>query len=246
MSTSNHRRMGPSASNFRRDPPPRPAQRTHKFVTGCTYKAKWKPNQTRIRVAKHLNDCLLPRLDEVIKFKDPAGNIHHIEVNIHDDRQWFEDGLLQMMQFYNLQQKVQIHYTYTLNDEFQLRIWRPHGLDDLPDDLQQFPRGVAANVLWTTKLTKAQEGGKQGLVLPVRIVTELLDEDQQVLLVYVPNQGIQPWKLLWNTKIAKHCRLGQGWYRYCREKGLKAGDEICLWKVDGAQYLCFQVQRHRE
>ncbi|KAJ1388491.1 B3 DNA-binding domain containing protein [Sesbania bispinosa] len=195
--------------------------------------------QTRIRVAKHLNDFLLPRLDEVVKFKDPAGNIHHIEVNIHDDKQWFEDGLLQMMQFYNLQQEVQIHYTYTLNDEFQLRIWHPHGLGeiqyphrrqvhreineepqevmdieddieviDIPDDLQQFPRGVAANVLWTTKLTKAQEGGRQGLVLPVRIVTELLDENHQVLLVYVPNQGIKPWKLLWNTKKAKHCRLG--------------------------------------
>ncbi|KAJ1442516.1 hypothetical protein SESBI_00878 [Sesbania bispinosa] len=158
--------------------------------------------QTRIRVAKHLNDCLLPRLDEIVKFKDPAGNIHNIAVNIHDDRQWFEDGLLQMMQFYNLQQEVQIHYTYTLNNDFELKIWRPHGLGeiqypqrrqvhqdikeepqevidieddieikdepqeviDIPDDLQQFPSGAAANVLWTTKLTKAQEGGRQGLV----------------------------------------------------------------------------------
>ncbi|KAJ1431885.1 DNA-binding barrel domain superfamily [Sesbania bispinosa] len=206
MRTSNHRRMGPSASNFRRDPPPHPTQRTHRSVTGCTYKAKWHPNQ----------------------FKDPAGNIHNIAVNIHDDRQWFEDRLLQMMQFYNLQQeRRQVHReikeepqeVINIEDDIEV-IDIP---DDLPYDLQQF----------------------QG-VLPVRIVAELLDEDQQVVLVCVPNRGIRLWKLLCNTKIAKHCRVGQGWYRYCREEGLKAGDEICFWKVDGAQYLCFQVQCHRE
>ncbi|KAJ1381294.1 hypothetical protein SESBI_45267 [Sesbania bispinosa] len=279
MSTSNHRLMGPSASNYHHDPPPHLAQRTHRSVTGCTYKAKWHPNQTRLRAAKHLNDCLLPRFDEIVKFKDPAGDIHNIAVIIHDDMQWFEDRSLQMMEFYNLQEEVQIHYTYTLNNDFELKIWRPHGLgeiqypqrrrvhreirkepqevidieddieikeepqevidipDDLPDDLQQFPKGVAANVLWTTKITKAQEGGRQGLVKNFNHYFFLCItfgaynyffhykapiEDQQVLLVYVPNRGVQPWKLLWNTKIAKHCRVGQGWYRYCREKGLKA------------------------
>ncbi|KAJ1434569.1 DNA-binding barrel domain superfamily [Sesbania bispinosa] len=275
--------VGPSAANIHRRTTPIITQRKHISVLGCTYKAKWHPYQTRIRVAKHLNDCLLPRLDKIVKFKDPAGNSHNIAGKIHNDRQWFEDGILQMMQFYKLHETVQIHHTYTLHDYIALKIWRTNDLGEIPypqrqqvqvdikdeptkvinieddinikdepqedinneEELLQFPTG-STQVLWTTKLTKAQEGGRQGLVLPVTIVTEFLSKDQEVLNIYVPNRGLQPWKLLWNTKIPKYCRLAQGWYQYCREKRLKEGDELCFWKVDGTQFISFQLRRPRD
>ncbi|KAJ1393169.1 hydantoinase/oxoprolinase family protein [Sesbania bispinosa] len=49
-------------------------------------------------VAPCINNCLLPRLNEIVKFKDPTGNVHKVAVKAHNRRQWFEDGMVEMMQ----------------------------------------------------------------------------------------------------------------------------------------------------
>ncbi|KAJ1410303.1 B3 domain-containing protein [Sesbania bispinosa] len=145
---------------------------------------------TRLKVAKHLSNSLLPRLSEIVQFKDLVGNVHNIGVTVRNGRQCFEHGLLQMMEFYNLHQQVHLYYTYTLNDDFNIKISRPHGVGeihyhlpeeievhDIPDDPEEV-LGAAGRILWTIVLTKAHVRGRQGLVLPVRIVTGFLDEDQ--------------------------------------------------------------------
>ncbi|KAJ1400810.1 cell division protein [Sesbania bispinosa] len=94
------------------------------------------------------------------------------------------------MEFYNVRQEVHLHCTYTINNDFTINIWRPHGVGEIPYPLPQQTEVInisddepeevnigAGICLWTSVLTKAYEGGRQGLVLPVRIVNELLDED---------------------------------------------------------------------
>ncbi|KAJ1421603.1 DNA-binding barrel domain superfamily [Sesbania bispinosa] len=227
----------------------------------------WNPFQKRIKVAQHLNNCLLPRLDVIVKFKDPAGNVHKVAVNIHNGCQWFEDGVLQMMLFYNLDSRVQLHYKYTENNLFELKICCPHGLGeiryprpagvlhdikeepqqiiDIDDEEEEVP-SAAAEVLWKTVLTKAQEEGRQGLVIPVKIVTDFLHEDQKEVHVKVRNGEVQKWVLLWNTKITTHCRLAQGWYQFCRREKLQAGNELCFWKMNGAHYIGLQIKRTKK
>ncbi|KAJ1398178.1 hypothetical protein SESBI_31293 [Sesbania bispinosa] len=157
MTNTNKRHTAPSASTLLRDPPPRPAyreiggsssrgpqprplpppttttlaQRTQSTFIGTIYKATWQPHQARIMVAEQLNKFQIPRLDQTVKFLDPAGKVHNVAVKIHDGRQWFEDGLLQMMQYYNLNSEVEIDYTYRINNYFHLRIWRPRGLGEI-------------------------------------------------------------------------------------------------------------------
>ncbi|KAJ1397389.1 DNA-binding barrel domain superfamily [Sesbania bispinosa] len=249
MDHTSSRPVGAAQFNNVQRRPTYATQRRHRTVFECTYKAMWHPFQKRIKVASHLNNCLLPRLDEIVKFKDPAGNVHKVAVNIHDGRQWFENGLLKMMQFYELDSQVQILYKYTDNNYFELQIWRAHGggeiqypqpvqvdknikeepqeIIDIEDDQDQVP-SAAAKILWKIVLTKAQEEGRQDLVLPVNIVTKFLHEDQKVFPVKVPTGEVRLWVLLWNTKIAKHCHLGQGWYKFCRRARLKADDELCF------------------
>ncbi|KAJ1387624.1 molecular chaperone [Sesbania bispinosa] len=85
-------------------PPPetRHGQRTPTTFIGTTFKARWQPKQTRIMVAEQLNKYQIPPLGDIINFLDPAGKVHHIAIKLHDGRQWFEDGLLQMMEYYDL------------------------------------------------------------------------------------------------------------------------------------------------
>ncbi|KAJ1377554.1 FAR1 DNA-binding domain [Sesbania bispinosa] len=138
-----------------------------------TYKSKWKPYHPAMRVATHLNNCLLPGLGEVVTFKDPTGNIHKISVNVHNGRQWFEDGIHQMMEFHNVHEEVHLNYTYTIQNYFNITIWRPRGEGEIPypiipktdvinisdDEPEDVNIGVGI-CLWTSVLTKALEGGR--------------------------------------------------------------------------------------
>ncbi|KAJ1433117.1 putative transcription factor [Sesbania bispinosa] len=159
--------------------------RTQASFIGTTYKATWHPNQTRIRVGRDANNCLVPRLDETVKFLDPAGKVHNVAVTIHDGGQWFEHGLLQTMHFYNLHTEVEIQYTYRINNYFHLKIRRTNGLGEIQytqhpemdqhvkeepqelidiDDVDDYQvPGHGDRILWTAKITSAIEGGKQGL-----------------------------------------------------------------------------------
>ncbi|KAJ1386524.1 DNA-binding barrel domain superfamily [Sesbania bispinosa] len=83
-------------------------------------------------------------------------------------------------------------------------------------------------------------------VLPVTIVTSELHPEQKKIHVKLPSGEIQSWMLLWNTRIAKHCRFGQGYYQYCRQARLHHGDELTFWKINGAPHLGLQVKRQRE
>ncbi|KAJ1404846.1 DNA-binding barrel domain superfamily [Sesbania bispinosa] len=88
----------------------------------------------------------------------------------------------------------------------------------------------------------ANVGGRQGLVLPVKIVTELLEEDQEILHVKQPNGHVEPWVLLCNTKIQKHCMLGQGWYQFCKEQQLQAGDVLEFCHFSGQHFVMVVVK----
>ncbi|KAJ1390343.1 DNA-binding barrel domain superfamily [Sesbania bispinosa] len=252
-------------------PPPetRHDQRTPTTFIGTTFKARWQPKQTRIMVAEQLNKYQIPPLGDTINFLDPAGKVHHIAIKLHDGRQWFEDGLLQIMEYYDLHSTVEINYTYRLQNYFHVRIWRTNGLGEIrykevqevdhevkeeteeivvihdDEDDNQVPNH-GDQILWTTKLTKAMEEGRQGLVLPVTIVTNELHPKQKNIQVKLPSGEIQTWTLLWNTRIEKHCRFGQGYYQYCRQATLNHGDELTFWKIIGAPHYGLQVKRQRE
>ncbi|KAJ1400981.1 B3 domain-containing protein [Sesbania bispinosa] len=228
--------LGPSAADMHRRPTSPPTERWLDSVHGSTFKSTWHPYQKHIKVAQRLNDCLQQSLEEIVKFKDPAGNVTDISVTIQNGRQCFEDGLLQMMEFYDIHEKVDLYYTYTdsdlVNDHFDIRILRTNGLgeidypqqqqqreDQIPNDWENM-HDAPERLLWTAHLTKAQISGRQGLLIPVTIVTGLLEEGQEIVYMKLPNGEVQAWNLLWNTKIHKDCRLGQGWYRYCRKERL--------------------------
>ncbi|KAJ1388903.1 DNA-binding barrel domain superfamily [Sesbania bispinosa] len=89
------------------------------------------------------------------------------------------------------------------------------------NDEEENVNDEAGMLLWRARITKAIEGGKQGAVIPKRIVTEFLEQGQQVVHVMLPQGAVQPWALLWNTILHNHCKLGQGWYQFCREESLK-------------------------
>ncbi|KAJ1411470.1 DNA-binding barrel domain superfamily [Sesbania bispinosa] len=184
---------------------------------------------------------------------------YKVAVKAHNWRLWFEDGMVEMMQIYKLESPVLIHYKYTDSDYLLLRIWQkigrgevqypkpveePQEIIHIDDDEEEVP-SAASQILWKSVLTKAQEESRQGLVLPVSIVTELLHKNQKVFPVKVPSGEVQPWALLWNKKIEKHCRLSQGWYQFCRTARLKAGDELTFWKFEGAEYIGLQVKTAR-
>ncbi|KAJ1386230.1 DNA-binding barrel domain superfamily [Sesbania bispinosa] len=232
-------------------------ERSQPSCFGYTYKAKWIPYQTAILVAKHINDYLRPGLANNVRFKDPTGNVHNILVNIHRHMRWFEDGVSQMMAFYNLHEEVYIYYTYIHSGNFDISIWKAQGeivypiipkieVINILSDTDSDEEEVASRngmYLWKKVLSKANVGGKQGLVLPVNIVLEVLDEDQETMHVKPPNDHVQPWVLLWNTKVRKHCRFGQGWYQFCRKEKLQAGDIIEFWHYSGEHYVRVVVKR---
>ncbi|KAJ1385004.1 DNA-binding barrel domain superfamily [Sesbania bispinosa] len=270
MTKTNKRHTAPSASTFLRDPPPRPAQReiggsssrepqstpvppppaatltqrTRTTFIGTTFKATWQPLQTRIMVAEPLNKFQVPPLEETVKFLDPAGKVHHIVIKLHDGRQWFEDGFLQMMQYYNLHSTVEINYTYRLQNYFHVRIWRPNGLGEIQyNEVQQVYQEVKEE---PEEIVVIDDDDDDNQVLPVTIVTSELHPKQKKIHVKLPSGEIQSWTLLWNTRIAKHCRFGQGYYQYCRQARLHYGDELTFWKINGAPHFGLQVKRQRE
>ncbi|KAJ1434570.1 DNA-binding barrel domain superfamily [Sesbania bispinosa] len=227
-------------------------ERSQPSCFGYTYKAKWRPYQAAILVAKHLNDYLRPGMANNVRFKDPAGNVHNMSVNIHKHRKWFEDGVRQMMTFYNLHEEVYLHYTYIHSGNFDISIWKPQGegeivypiipkieVINIPNDTDSDEEEVAPRndmCLWKKVLSIANVGGRQGLV-------KVLDEDQEIMHVKPPNDHVEPWVLLWNTKIRKHCRFDQGWYRFCRKQKLQEGDIIEFWHYNGEHYVRVVVKR---
>ncbi|KAJ1425080.1 DNA-binding barrel domain superfamily [Sesbania bispinosa] len=155
-----------------------------------------------------------------------------------------------MGQFYDLHHRIHLDYTYVGNGDFSIRLVRPNSEGEIhypqptqQEDLQPLSNdpeevmGVSGRILWTALLTKAQLQGRQGLVVTVRIVTGFLEYDQQFIKSKLPNGEVKPWIMLWNTKIDNHCRLGQGWYQYCREERLNEGDELMFWKLDGEDFI---------
>ncbi|KAJ1376165.1 putative transcription factor [Sesbania bispinosa] len=93
--------------------------RTQDSFVGTTFKAAWQPNQHSSKARPN------------VKFLDPAGKVHTIGVTMHNGRQWFEHGLLQMMHFYNIQTEVEIQYTYRVLNYFHLKIRRTNGLGEI-------------------------------------------------------------------------------------------------------------------
>ncbi|KAJ1398924.1 DNA-binding barrel domain superfamily [Sesbania bispinosa] len=51
--------------------------------------------------------------------------------------------------------------------------------------------GVPRCILWKNRLTHAHTRGRQGLVLPVRIVTTFLQEDQQIIQIKLPSGEVK-------------------------------------------------------
>ncbi|KAJ1443321.1 DNA-binding barrel domain superfamily [Sesbania bispinosa] len=141
------------------------------------------------------------------------------------------------MAFYNLHEEVYLHYTYIHSGNFNISIWKPRGegeivypiipkveVINIPSDTDSDEEEVAPRndmCLWKKVLSMANVGGRQGRVLPVNIVLEVLDEDQEIMHVKPPNDHVEPWVLLWNTKIRKNCRFGQGWYQFAEKKSFR-------------------------
>ncbi|KAJ1378260.1 DNA-binding barrel domain superfamily [Sesbania bispinosa] len=227
-------------------PPPetRHGERTPTTFIGTTFKARWQPKQTRIMVAEQLNKYQIPPLGDTINFLDPAGKVHHIAIKLHDGRQWFEDGLLQMMEYYDLHSTVEINYTYRLQNYFHVRIWRTNGLGEIRyKEVQEVDHEVKEE---TEEIVVIHDDEDDNQVLPVTIMTNELHPKQKNIQVKLPSGEIQTWTLLWNTRIEKHCRFRQGYYQYCRQATLNHGDELTFWKIIGAPHYGLQVKRQRE
>ncbi|KAJ1433037.1 B3 domain-containing protein [Sesbania bispinosa] len=196
--------------------PPTPsstlAQGPHTTLLEQLTKATWEPLQTRIMVAEELTSSKFHHWVNTVKFLDPAGKVIKLASKSTMKGNGFEDGLLQMMQYYNLQSKVEINYTYRLQNYFHLRIFQPNGLGEI--NYKEFPQvdhEVKKNhkKLWslTTMMTTMSY---PHMVIPVSIVTSEVQENQKAYSVKLPGGEIQSWKLLWNTRIDNYCRLGQG------------------------------------
>ncbi|KAJ1381442.1 DNA-binding barrel domain superfamily [Sesbania bispinosa] len=259
--------LGASTANAHRRDTPVIKQRNHRNINGFQFRTIWHPYQKHIVAAKRLTDNLQQPLPPIVKFKDPTGNEREISVTVKAGRQCFSHGLGQLWQFYELDDSVHLNYTYMGNSEFNITISRIDGLGEIlyphsplhdqhiPQPPQHVPvqppqqhdiantndpeevLGVPGEILWTFTLTKAHEKGGQGLVVPVRIVDYFLEDNQKKLPVKLPNGAVQHWVLLWNTKIHKHCRLGQGWYQYCREEKLHEGDQLSFWQLHGDDFI---------
>ncbi|KAJ1421666.1 DNA-binding barrel domain superfamily [Sesbania bispinosa] len=123
----------------------------------------------------------------------------------------------------------------------------PGGLGDIqyPHDPEEV-LGVPGGILWTTLVSRRQLSGRHGLVLPVRIVNGYLVQDQREIQIKIPNGQIQSLELVWNTQIRNHCRIGQGWYQYCRAEELQEGDELMFWLLDGEGFIRLVSRRHRD
>ncbi|KAJ1376721.1 DNA-binding barrel domain superfamily [Sesbania bispinosa] len=116
--------------------------------------------------------------------------------------------------------------TLRASTERQRRTVRgPIGLGDIqyPHDPEEV-LGVSRHILWTSLVSTRQLSGRQGL-------------DQREIQIKLPNGQMQSWELIWNTPIRSHCKIGQGWYQYCRAEELEEGDELMFWLLDGEDFL---------
>ncbi|KAJ1416267.1 DNA-binding barrel domain superfamily [Sesbania bispinosa] len=114
----------------------------------------------------------------------------------------------------------------------QQLFWKPKNNIKPPITNEPEPLlALGGELLWKHKISNAQVAGKQGLIVPRKIVRRYLQLKQNTLQIRLPNDNLQTWGLVWSTAYELHCKLGPGWYNFCRQQRLKQGDELHIWKL---------------
>ncbi|KAJ1377362.1 DNA-binding barrel domain superfamily [Sesbania bispinosa] len=93
--------------------------------------------------------------------------------------------------------------------------------------------GVQGEDLWMTTLTQAQLEGRRGVVIPLRVVNNHFHHKPHEFQVRLPNDQLKTWGIIWSNRIPTECKIGQGWSEFCSTHGLRKGDQIRFWKLDG-------------
>ncbi|KAJ1393031.1 DNA-binding barrel domain superfamily [Sesbania bispinosa] len=91
--------------------------------------------------------------------------------------------------------------------------------------------------MWEITLTKAAASGANALVIPARIVRDILDKNQEVVNVIDEGGELIPCKLLKPKRRPSERYLSSGWYDFIRGKKLKAGDKIRFYSDDSMKSL---------
>ncbi|KAJ1396645.1 DNA-binding barrel domain superfamily [Sesbania bispinosa] len=97
--------------------------------------------------------------------------------------------------------------------------------------------------MWEITLTKAAASGANALVIPARIVRDILDKNQEVVNVIDEGGELIPCKLLKPKRRPSERYLSSGWYDFIRGKKLKAGDKIRFYSDDSMKSLSAVVDR---
>ncbi|KAJ1377357.1 DNA-binding barrel domain superfamily [Sesbania bispinosa] len=103
----------------------------------------------------------------------------------------------------------------------------PMAINNEPEQLL----ALGGELLWKHKISNAQVAGKQGLIVPRKVVRRYLQLKQNTLQIRLPNNDLQTWGLVWSTAYELHCKMGLGWYNLCRQQRLKQADELQIWKL---------------
>ncbi|KAJ1419758.1 DNA-binding barrel domain superfamily [Sesbania bispinosa] len=96
---------------------------------------------------------------------------------------------------------------------------------------------------WVVDLFEAQAFGDQALGVPTRIRRGWFGHGPTQILVCIEGkEPAQTWELSWYNE-GKQCLIGKGWYAFCRDNALSAGDVVTFVKCRGVEELLVVLDR---
>ncbi|KAJ1435930.1 DNA-binding barrel domain superfamily [Sesbania bispinosa] len=96
---------------------------------------------------------------------------------------------------------------------------------------------------WVVDLSEAQTSGGQALGVPASIRRGWFGHGPTEILVCIEGkEPPQTWELLWYNQ-GKQCLIGKGWYAFCRDNALSAGNIVTFVKCRGVEELLVVLDR---
>ncbi|KAJ1416621.1 DNA-binding barrel domain superfamily [Sesbania bispinosa] len=159
----------------------------------------------------------------------------------------FINGVENIIRHYNLDESYWVLFTYKGNSEFDIRLVRgtlevnyprvERDEDVVVQPVEDEEDPEEPIFLWEVTLTKSAASGKNPLLIPARIVRDMLDKNQEIVAVIDEEHQFIPCKLLKSKKRPTKRHLSGGWYNFIRGKNLKAVDKIRFYSDDNIETM---------
>ncbi|KAJ1411679.1 DNA-binding barrel domain superfamily [Sesbania bispinosa] len=185
---------------------------------------------------------------------DPAGFTFNVSVEFHGYNEvGIMTGVENIVTRYNLVKSYWVLFTYKGNCEFDIRVVNGNvevnyprvetdeDVDVQPVEYEEDPEEPL--FMWEVTLTKAAASGANALLIPARIVRDILDNNQEVVTVIDEGGELIPCKVLKPKRRPSERYLSSGWYEFIRGKKLKVGDKIRFYSDDSMESLSAVVER---